>query len=337
MSNDRETISVLQTENERLQQRVAELERLLHESQEREQLLHEREAYLMLALSGSGDGVWDWNIQTGQIYFSPGCMEVMGYHSSEIKGHMSWWEQLVHPQDMPHVSRTLRDHLEGRVPEYQVQYRMLTRYGEWTRILSHGKVVARDKHGQPLRMAGMQTDMSRELEGTPQNIIDTLTGMFNRAYLSDALEGQIRRARERKSAVGLIMLSVDPFRFFSKVYGNDASDTLLRAVSDFLKTHIRGADIACRYNEEEFVLILPGASPENTEKRARRMCEGVHNLWVTGTGQRREIITISAGIAGFPAHGDTTEKVLNAVHGAMKLAKKEGRDRVIMASEREHM
>lgn len=332
MSNQTETIGALQADNQRLQQRVDELEKLLTEAQEREQLLQEREAYLLLALSGSGDGVWDWNIPTGQIYFSPGCMEVMGYHASEIKGHISWWEKLVHPQDMPHVSRTLRDHLERHTPEYQVQYRMLTRDGEWTCILSHGKVVARDNQDQPLRMAGIHTNISKELEGESQTIIDTLTGMFNHTYLFDALEGQVRRAREQESSVGLIMLSVDPFKFFTKVYGSDASDVLLRTVSDFLKTHIRGADIACRYDEEDFVLILPGASPENTEKRARRMCEGMHSLWIPNTGQRREIVTISAGVAGFPEHGDTTEALLESASRAMEQAKKDGRDRVIMAS-----
>ncbi len=333
MSNttDNERITTLQAENAQLQQRVTELEQALADAQEREQLLYEREAYLMLALSGSGDGIWDWNVATGQMYFSPGCMEVMGYHSSDIKGHISWWEKLVHPQDMPHISRSLKEHMEGRTPEYRAQYRILTRNGEWKSILSQGKLVARDANNQPLRMSGIQSDISRELEGSSQNVIDSLTGLFNRAYLMDALEGQIRRAQDQQSEVGVVMLSVDPYRFFVKVYGIDASNALLCRISDFLRNHIRGADIACRYQEEEFVLILPGASPENTEQRAKRLCEGVRALWLPDVSQRREVITISVGVTGYPTHGDSVQTLLASAAQAMEHAKREGRDQVAMA------
>lgn len=332
MNDDSATITPEQQELERLRQRVAELEQQLDETLHRAEVLQEREAYLLLALSGSGDGVWDWNIETGQMYFSPGCMEMMGYHPDEVKGYISWWERLVHPEDMVKLSQRLKEHFDDQSKKYEIQYRLLTRSGEWRWVLTSGSIVARDDEGRPLRMSGILADVNRDLSQEMQTFRDTLTGLFNRRYFQDALEGQIRRSVEQETPVGVILISVDPYRFFFKVYGKDACQSLLQRISEFLQSHIRGGDIACRYGEEEFALILPGASPENTQKRARKIGEEVKRLWVPHTGERREIITLSLGVAGFPDHGSVVGEVETAAYRAMEQAKRDGFDRVALAT-----
>lgn len=123
--------------------------------------LRESEERLQLVLDGSNDGFWDWNIVTGEVKHSPRYAEMLGYRPEELEPHLRAWESLVHPEDRQRVLQALRDHWEGRVPQYESEQRMRTRSGEWKWILDRGKVVARDAEGNPVRMAGTHTDISQ--------------------------------------------------------------------------------------------------------------------------------------------------------------------------------
>ncbi|HEY7293860.1 MAG TPA: GGDEF domain-containing protein, partial [Dehalococcoidia bacterium] len=97
---------------------------------------------------------------------------------------------------------------------------------------------------------------------------DPLTGLYNRQYMEETLEREIRRAERRYASLGVIMLDVDHFKHFNDTFGPAAGDTLLQHISGFLTGHIRGEDIACRYGGEEIALILPDASLEGARDRA---------------------------------------------------------------------
>ncbi|MBW4690951.1 MAG: PAS domain S-box protein [Lyngbya sp. HA4199-MV5] len=125
-----------------------------------EAALRESEERLQLSLEGSGDGLWDWNIATGDVYYSPRWMEMLGYEPDELPGDLSTWARLMHPEDKTWVSEILEAHLkDGSVP-YHFDYRVLTKAGEWKRIADYGKVVVRDRAGKPLRMSGTHKDIS---------------------------------------------------------------------------------------------------------------------------------------------------------------------------------
>lgn len=113
-----------------------------------------------LALEGTNDGLWDWNIKTGEVYFSPGWMTMLGYGPFELEGYVRSWKKLIHPDDMPHVMATLNLHLAGKTPYYATEYRVRTKSGGWKWILDRGKVFARDTNGEPLRAVGTHTDIS---------------------------------------------------------------------------------------------------------------------------------------------------------------------------------
>ncbi|WP_019500027.1 PAS domain-containing protein [Pseudanabaena sp. PCC 6802] len=115
---------------------------------------------LQLALEGSGDGLWDWNISTGEVYLSPRWLEMLGYAADELPGDLSTWDKLIHPEDKSWVMDTLNAHLKDRSSPYAFDYRMLTKSGEWKWIANFGKVVAYDRDGKPLRMAGTHRDIS---------------------------------------------------------------------------------------------------------------------------------------------------------------------------------
>jgi diguanylate cyclase (GGDEF)-like protein/PAS domain S-box-containing protein len=164
-----------------------------------------------------------------------------------------------------------------------------------------------------------------------QSIRDPLTGLFNRRFMEESLEREMGRAARGNEPVALIILDIDHFKRFNDTFGHQAGDALLRALGDFLRQRTRGQDVACRYGGEEFVFILAGASIDAAQKRAEGLREQLRLLQVQHAGQLLGSITVSIGVAAFPTHGSNAETLLKAADEALYRAKKEGRDRIVVA------
>jgi diguanylate cyclase (GGDEF)-like protein/PAS domain S-box-containing protein len=165
-----------------------------------------------------------------------------------------------------------------------------------------------------------------------ESIHDPLTGLFNRRYMEESLKREIFRAQRQGQPVGVIMIDIDHFKQFNDTFGHEAGDKVLRELASFLQINIRSSDIACRYGGEEFLLILPDASLADTQYRAEQLRQGVKQLQVEYRDQLLNRITISLGVACFPAEGLTGEAIIQAADTALYQAKKLGRDRVAVAS-----
>ena len=164
-----------------------------------------------------------------------------------------------------------------------------------------------------------------------QSIRDPLTGLFNRRYLEETLERELRRAERSHGALGIVMLDLDRFKQFNDTFGHDIGDVLLREMGRLLQAAVRGGDVACRYGGEEFVLVLPDAEAEVTRQRAERIRDAVKHLFISHHGQSVGSVSVSAGVAAFPAHGNTAESLVQAADAALYRAKAEGRDRVVVS------
>lgn len=164
-----------------------------------------------------------------------------------------------------------------------------------------------------------------------QAIRDSLTGLFNRRYLTETLDREIARAQRRETGLGVIMLDVDHFKRFNDTYGHEAGDRLLAVLGRYLQGVIRGEDIACRYGGEEFTLILPEITSETLLKRAEQIRAGARELEVSHRGKLLGEITISLGLSYFPQHGKEGATLLQAADAALYQAKRSGRNRVVMA------
>ena len=165
-----------------------------------------------------------------------------------------------------------------------------------------------------------------------QSIRDPLTGLFNRRYMEESLERELRRAARNDEGVALLMLDIDHFKQFNDTFGHQAGDTLLRGLGDFLSQRTRGQDVACRYGGEEFVVILAGATADDGRKRAELLREELKQLTVQHAGQVLRRISFSIGVSAFPGHGTTAGELLRTADQALYRAKAEGRDRVVVAS-----
>lgn len=164
-----------------------------------------------------------------------------------------------------------------------------------------------------------------------QSIRDPLTGLYNRRYLDETLPSELRQADEEDYSLGVILLDIDHFKRFNDTHGHDGGDALLRAVGSLLTAQSRSKDIACRYGGEEFVLILPGATLDQTRERAEQFRSYIEHLHVWHNGTMLGKISASFGVAAYQDHGATDEEIIKAADRALYQAKREGRNRVIIA------
>jgi len=163
------------------------------------------------------------------------------------------------------------------------------------------------------------------------SILDALTGLYNRRYMEEILALEIIRAMRKGRPIGIIMVDIDHFKRFNDTHGHAAGDAVLVQVGNLLRTCVRASDPACRYGGEEFIFILPEASQKITKMRAEHMREVTSHTPVQYEGQTLEAVTLSLGVAIFPAHGSTKDIILRAADTALYRAKQDGRNRVVVA------
>ena len=123
-----------------------------------EKSLEESELKYRLAMQATQDGLWDWDITTGHVYYSPSWGVILGEDNSP--DNYSTWEDRIHPEDKPHTLKTLRSHLAGETATWNKEHRLRRNDGTWVWVLGRGQVVTRDRHGNPLRMVGTTTDIN---------------------------------------------------------------------------------------------------------------------------------------------------------------------------------
>gem|GEM_PF-2427086 len=162
-----------------------------------------------------------------------------------------------------------------------------------------------------------------------QSVKDPLTGLFNRRYLEETFPREVARARRAKHPIGIVMADIDHFKLFNDVHGHAAGDAVLAVTAQLLASSLRGSDIVCRYGGEEFVLVLPEASVENTRRRAEQLLEKVRTRRIPFGGGWLGPITLSMGVAGCPVHGAQLDEILRVADLALYEAKRSGRNRVV--------
>jgi diguanylate cyclase (GGDEF)-like protein len=168
-----------------------------------------------------------------------------------------------------------------------------------------------------------------------QALRDPLTGLYNRRFVEDWISREISRADHSGDPLGVVMADIDRFKQFNDTYGHEAGDRLLQAVADAISRGLRQGDVPCRYGGEEFLLLMPAISAESIEARTEQVRMAVAGTRIEHQGVPLPAVTLSAGIAFYPLHGAKAADVLEAADRALYLAKRTGRDRIVMATRSE--
>ena len=310
-----------------------------------EQALAESEFRWKFAVEGSGDGVWDWNIQTDEAQYSRRWKEMLGYGEDDILPTNQEWASRVHPDDKVRVAATMQAYLEGKTAIYVVEYRLRCKDEHYKWILDRGMVVSRTADGQPLRMIGTHSDISsrKQMEEQVRQLAfhDALTQLPNRRLLNDRLS-QTLAASARSGRYGALMfLDLDNFKILNDTHGHGAGDLLLMEVASRLKSCIRAVDTVARFGGDEFVVMLGELEADKDESTAQAglVAEKIHTalaapywLALKREGLADALIehhcTASIGVVLFVNHEEKQADLLKWADMAMYQAKAAGRNSI---------
>lgn len=287
--------------------------------------MQSRESQLWFALNEAADGLWDWEITTGRLFFSPQLKRMLGYSPDEMEGVLATWSDALHPEDRSFVLGVLQEHLDGKRVRYEAEYRLRNRNGHYLWVHDRGRVCERDGSGAPTRAVGMVQDITerKELEARLQlhASSDTLTGLPNRRDGERFLEAELALCRRLGLPLGLCFFDVDHFKRVNDSFGHLVGDSVLRQVAEQAQASIRRSDLVCRWGGEEFVVISPNSNRAQLLQVAEKIRQAVMALPCTPR------VTVSLGVAAFPEDGDDIEALLGVADGALYRAKNAGRNR----------
>jgi diguanylate cyclase (GGDEF)-like protein/PAS domain S-box-containing protein len=295
-----------------------------------EAALRESDERYSLAVKGTQDGIWDWNLITHQVHYSPRWKSILGYADQELGTSPTEWLNRVHPTDRQHLEAAISSYLNSSEPHFEHEHRMLRKDGTYCWVLARGFAV-RDANGTPFRMAGSQSDVTdRKLaEGRliHNAFHDTLTSLPNRALLLERLKRAIlHKKRSPDKSFSVLYLDLDHFKNINDGFGHATGDQLLITVAEILNANIRSIDTVARLGGDEFILLLEDIHDmEEAYEIAHRIFKGLsvpknlngHDFFVTA----------SIGIISSEMEYDDPEQLLRDADIAMYSAKSHGRAR----------
>ncbi|MFL6719741.1 MAG: EAL domain-containing protein, partial [Burkholderiaceae bacterium] len=286
---------------------------------------------LKLAIEGSGEGIWDWDIRRDVYTFSDHLKRMLNL-GAEGNGNGDIKEVLrkrIHPDDLSRIWMALRAYIEGRESAYACDFRVQRPDGSWLWMLSRGIIVARDSDGRPLLMTGTMQDISARKEADEKiwhhANFDALTGLPNRRLFRDRLDQEVRKAARSGQQVALLFIDLDRFKQVNDLLGHDAGDTLLAQAANRIKGCVRDADTVARLGGDEFTVILTALdSPARVEHVCQKILETLESPF--HIGKEVAYMSGSIGVTIYPNDATTSEELIRKADQAMYAAKNAGKN-----------
>jgi len=294
-----------------------------------QEALRESEERYALAARGANDGLWDWNLVTGAVYFSPRWKAMLGFLEDEIDDRLEEWLGRIHDADRERVKEEIAAHQRGLTPHFESEHRLLHKDGGFRWMLSRGLAV-QDRTGKPLRMAGSQTDI------TERKVSDPLTALPNRLLFIDRLGRLIKHSKRRKDHLfAVLFLDLDGFKMINDSLGHLVGDQLLVGVAMRLEKCLRSSDTVARLGEtftvarlggDEFTILLDDLKePADANRAAERLMKALAPAFLLAG---KEVFTsISIGITLSNTAYEQPEDMLRDADTAMYRAKSLGKAR----------
>ena len=320
---------------ERVAERTVELARandaLRAEVEERRRAeadLRLSEERYALAAHSANDGLWDWDLRSGQFYSSPRWRALLGYDNDDLRGNISEWMDRVHPDDRVTLQVRIGTHLQDPSQPLELEHRVMHRDGEYRWMLVRATAVS-DESGQPARMVGSHSDVTSrknaELQLLHVALHDTLTGLPNRAYFMDHLDAVLKRSRTPYGTrFAVLFIDLDRFKVVNDSLGHGTGDELLIEVAKRLTAVVRPGDMVSRLGGDEFTILLENlASDDGATMVADRLLQSLNEPLQLGSYEVRvgASIGIAFGTAAYLAPGE----ILRDADTAMYQAKADGR------------
>lgn len=287
--------------------------------------LRESEERYALAARGANDGLWDWDVKSGRVFYSERWKSMLGYGPEELTDSPEEWLSRICAGDRERVRAAIRQHLSGSGTEWQADYRVQHRDGS-PRWMRSRAISSRDKDGQVVRFTGSQSDVTHAMTTDP------LTGLGNRAYIADLLERELAGPDRRHYA--LLFLDLDGFKLVNDSLGHVVGDRLLIGIADRLRHAARNHSLAhpdarvhvARLGGDEFALLVAGPEALDSTRFASHVLEAISQRFqIDG---RDVFAGGSIGIAGRDPSYRAAEEILRDADTALYRAKTRGRGRI---------
>ncbi|GMR11481.1 MAG: hypothetical protein BMS9Abin28_2314 [Anaerolineae bacterium] len=304
-----------------------------------EEDLRASEERYALAANAANDGLWDLDLTTQNVYYSPRWKSMLGYDDDEVSDSTQEWFSRVHPEDLADFNAAIGKHIQGETPQFESEHRMLHKDGSYRRMLTRGLAMRYDE-GKAYRIAGSQTDITERKRAEEQLLYDAfhdgLTGLPNRALFTDRLDRALERAKRRDDfTVAVLFIDLDRFKVVNDSLGHMTGDQLLIGVARRLESVLRHVDTVARLGGDEFVILLEDIEDINhatqTAERIQAMLREPFNL------DESEVFTsVSIGISVSSAGYDRAEDIIRDADIAMYRAKSTGKARYELFDEAMH-
>ena len=332
------TLSPIHDQDGRIHSAAAVV-RGIDEKKRAERALALSEQRYALAAKGSNDGLWDWDLQTGEVYYSPRLKAILGYTDDQLEPTFDTWRDRIHPDDLAQFDESLSSHLADDQANFYHEHRIITRDGEERWVLTRGMAV-RDETGRAVRIAGLLTDITRQKQSEAALIKqaqkDKLTGLPNREMLTEIIRCALARSgRHPDYKFAVLFLDFDRFKVINDSLGHEFGDMLLVNIAQQLRVQLRTVDVAARLGGDEFVILLDGidglGGAIQVAERLLRYFSKPHSV-----GGHDVTSTASIGIVTNDGDYTKPEQMIRDADTAMYQAKAAGKAQYVVFDEQMH-
>ncbi len=290
---------------------------------------HNEERY-QLAFKGANVGLWDWNIITDEVYYSPIWKSMLGYEDHEIPHLLSEWTRLMHPDDVEPSLSKADDFIHHRTDKYEFEFRLQHKQGHYVDILSHAFAV-KDDSGNITRLVGTHVDVTArklaEKKLNYESTHDKLTGLVNRREFERRAERLLNSAVAEQNEHALCYMDLDQFKVVNDTCGHIAGDELLAQLSGLLQKVIRDRDTLARLGGDEFGVLMEHCSIEHAHRVASAIQTAIQDYQFIWEGHSFRV-SVSIGLVPITGADSTLTDLLKDADAACYTAKDYGRNRV---------
>ncbi|MEJ2465972.1 MAG: EAL domain-containing protein [Candidatus Thiodiazotropha sp.] len=324
----KERENVIEKRTLELEEKNRELSKEIGERKLAESALRNSEQRFELAMRGANDGLYDWNLQNNEIFYSPRWKSMLGYEDHELPNDISTWEELTEEKDRKRSLEMLNDYINGRRDNFHIEFKMRHKEGHWMDLLSRAFLL-RDAEGNAVRIVGTHVDISekkrQEAHIIKQAHFDGLTGLPNRFLAMDRLAQLLKETARTTGKVAILFLDLDGFKRVNDTLGHDTGDRLLVQAAKRLQSAVRDGDSVCRLGGDEFVVLLRNLTELADAKTvANNLISQFRHPF--SVDDRELVVTTSIGIAVYPSDGITPTELLRNADTAMYHSKEQGRN-----------